>query len=332
VTQYTDVQLLEKTRAARDAIVQSLALRVVGQTDVVDLMLTALLARGHALLVGVPGLAKTLLVSSLAEAIELDFGRVQFTPDLLPADITGSEVLQEEETPNGMRRSVRFLPGPIFHSLVLADEVNRTPPKTQAALLQAMQERNVTVGGKTHALPSPFVVYATRNPLEQEGTYPLPEAQLDRFLVEIHLGYPSEAEEREIARRTTSADVGRVQRVLSGDDVRALQTLIPRIPVTEAATHLAVSLTRATRPDNPTAPAEVREFVRFGAGPRGSQALMFCAKARAALRGVPAADIDDVRAVALPVLRHRIGLSYRAEAAGLSDAKLVAKIVAHVRA
>src|SRR5262249_34864871 len=207
-------------------------------------MLIALLTRGHALLVGVPGLAKTLLVASLAEALALEFGRVQFTPDLLPADITGTDVLQEEEADaqGNARRRVRFLPGPIFHNLVLADEINRTPPKTQAALLQAMQERRVTVGTTTHKLPDPFQVFATRNPIEQEGTYPLPEAQLDRFLLEIHIDYPSENEEREIARKTTSAQIGEVPRVLGAEDVRALQALIPRIPVTDAAVELAVAL------------------------------------------------------------------------------------------
>jgi len=239
------------------------------------------------------GLAKTLLVASLAEALDLEFGRVQFTPDLLPADITGTDVLQEDEdNQGGVHRRVRFLPGPIFHNLILADEINRTPPKTQAALLQAMQERRVTVGTVTHVLPDPFQVFATRNPIEQEGTYPLPEAQLDRFLLEIHVDYPSEIEEREIARRTTSADVGTVPRVVSANDVRALQALVPRIPVTEEAVALAVALGRATRPAPRSAAAgsssgvkQVDEYVRFGAGPRGSQALVLAAKARAALRG-----------------------------------------------
>ena len=230
-----------------------------------------------------------------------------------------------------MRRRVRFLAGPIFHNLVLADEINRTPPKTQAALLQAMQERRVTVGTTTHALPDPFQVFATRNPIEQEGTYPLPEAQLDRFLLEIHVEYPSEKEEREIARRTTSAEVGTVPRVLSADDVRALQGLVPRMPVTDAAVELAVALGRATRPKDGRgrrpAPAEVREFVRFGAGPRGSQALVLAAKARAALLGEAAADVDDVRAVVMPVLRHRLVLSYRAEAEGVRDVDVLARIV-----
>ncbi len=330
--QPNDAELLEKAAGASRALHEAIGARVVGQELVIELMLVALLSRGHALLVGVPGLAKTLLVASLAEALDLSFGRVQFTPDLLPADITGTDVLQEEEETNGtVRRRVRFLAGPIFHNLILADEINRTPPKTQAALLQAMQERRVTVGTTTHALPDPFQVFATRNPIEQEGTYPLPEAQLDRFLLEIHIDYPSEKEEREIARRTTSAEVGTVPRVIEANDVRALQALVPRIPVTEAAVTLAVALGRATRPGpDGTGPAEVREFVRFGAGPRGSQALVLAAKARAALLGQAAADVDDVRAVVTPVLRHRLVLSYRAEAEGVRDIDVLAKVVAKV--
>jgi MoxR-like ATPase len=330
----SDVDLLAQAAAASKSLHDAISQRVVGQNDVVDLMLIALLARGHALLVGVPGLAKTLLVASLAEALDLSFGRVQFTPDLLPADITGTDVLQEEEDNQGVvHRRVRFLPGPIFHNLILADEINRTPPKTQAALLQAMQERQVTVGTRTHALPDPFQVFATRNPIEQEGTYPLPEAQLDRFLLEIHVDYPSEVEEREIARRTTSADVGTVRRVLSANEVRALQALVPRIPVTDAAVELAVALGRATRPKDlrgvpsATAPREVIEYVRFGAGPRGSQALVLAAKARAALRGQAAADVDDVHALVIPVLRHRLVMSYRAEAEGVRDTDVLRKVV-----
>jgi MoxR-like ATPase len=346
----SDGELLERAHHASKNLHEALAARVVGQEQVVDLMLVALLARGHALLVGVPGLAKTLLVSSLADALGLSFGRVQFTPDLLPADITGTDVLQEEDDASGgTRRRVRFLAGPIFHNLVLADEINRTPPKTQSALLQAMQERRVTVGTVTHELPNPFQVFATRNPIEQEGTYPLPEAQLDRFLLEVHIGYPSETEEREIARRTTSADVGQVPRVLDASEVRALQSLIPRIPVTDAAVELAVALGRATRPDtNRSAeppgggaasdngrgarlrPREVNEFVRFGAGPRGSQALVLAAKARAALLGEAAADVDDIRAMVTPVLRHRLVLSYRAEAEGVRDVDVLDKIVAKI--
>jgi len=325
----SDVELLEKAKAAKDKLHEALGARVVGQTAVIDLMLIALLARGHALLVGVPGLAKTLLVASLAEALDLGFGRVQFTPDLLPADITGTDVLQEDEA-GGASRRVRFMPGPIFHNLVLADEINRTPPKTQAALLQAMQERRVTVGTVTHSLPDPFQVFATRNPIEQEGTYPLPEAQLDRFLLEVHVDYPSELEEREIARRTTSGPMREVPKVLSAAEVRALQNLVPRIPVTDAAVELAVAVGRATRPKDKKAPEAVSHFVRFGAGPRGSQALVLAAKARAALAGEAAADIDDVRAMVMPVMRHRLVLSYRAEAEGVRDVDVLRKVLANL--
>ena len=325
----SDADLLERARSASQKLREAIAVRVVGQESVIELMLVALLARGHALLVGVPGLAKTLLVASLAEALELSFGRVQFTPDLLPADITGTDVLHEEaDAGGGSRRVVRFLPGPIFHNLVLADEINRTPPKTQAALLQAMQERRVTIGTQTHALPDPFQVFATRNPIEQEGTYPLPEAQLDRFLLEVHVEYPSAVEEREIARRTTGVQVERVPHVLGSDEVRALQALVPRVPVTEAAIDLAVALARATRPSEPKAPREVRELVRFGSGPRGPQALVLASKARAALRGQAAADVDDVRALAVPVLRHRLVLSYRAEVEGVRDVDILARVTA----
>jgi MoxR-like ATPase len=326
-----DVDLLAMAPEANRKLRSAIAVRVVGQEAVVELMLVALLARGHTLLVGVPGLAKTLLVASLAEALELSFGRVQFTPDLLPADITGTDVLHEEaDSAGSSRRVVRFLPGPIFHNLVLADEINRTPPKTQAALLQAMQERRVTIGTGTHSLPDPFLVFATRNPIEQEGTYPLPEAQLDRFLLEVHVDYPSVEEEREIARRTTGVQVAHVPRVLSSGDVCALQALIPRLPVTDAAVALAVALGRATRPNDPKCPKEARELVRFGAGPRGSQALVLAAKARAALRGEAAADVDDVRALVVPVLRHRLVLSYRAEVAGVRDVDVLERVVRSV--
>jgi len=318
-----EAALLEKANRAHAELHRAVASRVVGQERVVDLMLVALLARGHALLVGVPGLAKTLLVATLAEALDLSFGRVQFTPDLLPADITGTDVLQETES----SRRVRFMPGPIFHNLILADEINRTPPKTQAALLQAMQERRVTVGTETHALPNPFQVFATRNPIEQEGTYPLPEAQLDRFLLEIHVGYPSENEEEQIAKKTTSADFGKepVPRVLDASELVALQSLVPRIPITDEAVSLAVSLARKTRPGE-GAPSAVNTYVRFGAGPRGSQALVLASKARAALRGHAAADVDDVKALLVPVLRHRLVMTYRAESDGITEEELLSQV------
>ncbi|WP_438014726.1 AAA family ATPase [Sorangium sp. So ce315] len=323
----SDAALLERTAEGATRLRAAIAEAVVGQDDVVEAMLITLAARGHALLVGVPGLAKTLLVASLARALDLSFGRVQFTPDLLPADITGTDVLHEQHG----SRSLRFQPGPIFHNLVLADEVNRTPPKTQAALLEAMQERKVTVGTTTHALPDPFQVFATRNPIEQEGTYPLPEAQLDRFLLEIHVTYPSEAEEREVARRTTSGKPPAIAPVLKAAEVRAIGRLIPRIPVTDEAVDLAVRLTRATRPGTERAAQEVRDYVRYGAGPRGSQALVIAAKARAALRGEAAADVDDVRALLIPALRHRIVLSYRAEADGVRDVDVLSAVERSVR-
>jgi len=325
-------ELLRATRDAVDRLRGAVSQAVVGQEQVVDLMLVTLFARGHALLVGVPGLAKTLLVSSIAQALDLQFGRIQFTPDLLPADITGTDVLHEELDEHGRAvRRLRFLPGPVFANLVLADEVNRTPPKTQAALLQAMQERNVTVGTATHPLPDPFQVFATRNPIEQEGTYALPEAQLDRFLLEIHVDYPSEVEEREIAHRTTSGRVPDIHPVLHGDDVRNIGALVPRIPITDEAVRLAVRLARATRPDGDRALEVVKDYVRFGAGPRGSQSLVLCAKARAAIRGDAAADVQDIRDMVLPALRHRLVLSYRAEADGVRDADVLEAVVRAVK-
>jgi MoxR-like ATPase len=321
-----DAALLTQTSDACGRLRKEVGRVVVGQDSVVDHLIVALLTRGHALLVGVPGLAKTLLVSSLSRALDLSFGRVQFTPDLLPADITGTDVLSERDG----KRELSFLAGPIFKNLILADEINRTPPKTQAALLQAMQERAVTVGGATHPLPDPFQVFATRNPIEQEGTYALPEAQLDRFLLEVHVEYPSEDEEQKIARRTTSGVNPDMSRVLSVDELRMLQAFIPRVPVTDAAVALAVRLGRATRPSE-SASSEVKSYVRFGAGPRGSQALVLAAKAHAAVRGEAAADVEDVLALALPALRHRLVLSYRAEVDGVKDADVVSAIVRQVR-
>jgi MoxR-like ATPase len=321
------VQLLERCAAATREIKAQVARVIVGQDEAVDSMLVTLLARGHALLVGVPGLAKTLLVSTVARTLSLSFGRVQFTPDLLPADITGTDVLNEVDVGGGtVRREVRFMRGPIFQNLVLADEINRTPPKTQAALLQAMQERHVTVGGVTHALPDPFQVFATRNPIEQEGTYPLPEAQLDRFLLEVHVDYPSAAEEREIARRTTSGPMPEVDAVLSVDQIRELGALVPRVPATDEAVAWSVRIARASRPSESAAPAEVKRYVRFGAGPRGSQALVLAAKARAALRGEAVADVQDVVVMILPALRHRLVLGYRAEADGVRDVDILQAI------
>jgi len=322
-----DASMLTQTSEACARLRQAVGRVIVGQDAVIDHLIVALLTHGHALLVGVPGLAKTLLVSSFSKALDLSFGRVQFTPDLLPADITGTDVMSELAG----RRELSFLPGPIFKNLVLADEINRTPPKTQAALLQAMQERAVTVGGTTHPLPAPFQVFATRNPIEQEGTYSLPEAQLDRFLLEVHVEYPSEDEEQKIARRSTSGNTPEIAQVLTAEELLGLQAFIPRIPVTDEAVALAVRLTRASRPADASL-ADVKNYVRFGAGPRGSQALVLSAKAHAAIRGEAAADVEDVLALALPALRHRLVLSYRAEVDGVSDADVVAAIVKQVRA
>lgn len=323
----TDVERLEQLGEAVRRLRQEIGRVVVGQERVVDELLIAVLTGGHALLVGVPGLAKTLLVSSLAQSLDLTFGRVQFTPDLLPADITGTDVLQEVERDGRIRHEAQFLAGPIFANVVLADEINRTPPKTQAALLQAMQEKHVTVGGATHALPTPFQVFATRNPIEQEGTFPLPEAQLDRFLLEIQVGYPSEKEEREIARRTSSGESDRVSKVVSQAEVAEFSQLIPRIPVTEEALDFAVGLARRSRPDDAAAPEKVRDYVRFGAGPRGSRAIVLAAKGRAALLGQAVADLEEVRQVATAALRHRLVLSYRAEADGISADDVVAALL-----
>jgi MoxR-like ATPase len=326
------VELLEACAAACTRLKRQVAKVVIGQDQVVDNMLVALLGRGHALLVGVPGLAKTLLVASIARCLGLSFGRVQFTPDLLPADITGTDVMNEVERQGQMRRQLTFMPGPIFKNLILADEINRTPPKTQAALLQAMQERCVTVGGDTHLLPSPFQVFATRNPIEQEGTYPLPEAQLDRFLLEIHIDYPSEDEERQIARRSSQGELlPELETVMSPDEVRTFGDLVPQLPATDEAVDLAVALSRASRPTNNAASANVRQYVRYGAGPRGTQALVVAAKAKALLRGDAVADVDDVLAVAGPALRHRLVLGYRAEADSVTQIDLVREIVKEQR-
>ncbi len=323
----SDVELLAELSKAKSRLTNELGKVIVGQSTVIDELLLSMFAGGHALLVGVPGLAKTLLVSSLASCLDLQFGRVQFTPDLLPLDITGADVLHEVERDGRTRYETEFVRGPIFSQLLLADEVNRTPPKTQAALLQAMQEGHVTVGGKTYPLPEPFQVLATQNPIEQEGTYPLPEAQLDRFLVQIRVSYPSLAEEREIARRTTSGTSVELSKVLTADQVRMLRAFVPRVPVTDAAIERAVDLVRRTRPGEEGASREVNDYVRFGAGPRGSRALVLAAKASAALAGEAAADVDDVERVVRLCLRHRLVLSYRAEAERVSADDILSRLL-----
>jgi MoxR-like ATPase len=319
-----DVELLERAAEVTSALRAQVAKRIVGQHDVVDELLVALLANGHVLLVGVPGLAKTLLVQTLAEALDLEFSRVQFTPDLMPTDITGTEVIEEDRTTG--RRVFRFVKGPIFANIVLADEINRTPPKTQAALLEAMQERAVTVAGENFLLPPPFFVLATQNPIEQEGTYPLPEAQLDRFMLELPIYYPSKSEEEEVATRTTGEEVPEVKPVVSAEELIELQGLVRRVPAPPSLVSFAVRLARSTRPGEEASPVAAR-YVSWGAGPRASQFLVLGAKARAASRGAPMPSYDDVRAVAPAVLAHRLVLNFEAEADGRTTRDVIRELL-----
>jgi MoxR-like ATPase len=302
---------------------------MVGQSEAIDLLLLTLLARGHGLLVGVPGLAKTSLVTALAQTLSLHSNRIQFTPDLMPSDITGTDVLEQD--PQSGQRHFRFVPGPIFTHILLADEINRTPPKTQAALLQAMEERKVTAGGRTHVLEDPYMVFATQNPIEQEGTYPLPEAQLDRFMVQVTMGYPKQEDEEEIVRRTTAPETEPPKAVLSREEILDMQALVRRVPVAESVIAHAVALVRATRPDAEGTPEALSHFVSFGGGPRASQALVLGAKARAVLDGRYAAEIEDVRSLCLPTLRHRLVLNFRAEAEGVRAADLIDQLLRHVQ-
>ena len=322
---HDDVQQLESLVGAVTRLRTQVAQRIVGQEDVVEGILTAVLAGGHALLIGVPGLAKTLMVQTVAEALNLTFNRVQFTPDLMPSDITGTDIIEEDLTTG--HRAFRFVKGPIFANVVLADEINRTPPKTQAALLQAMQEHQVTAGGKTYHLPDPFFVLATQNPIEQEGTYPLPEAQLDRFMLELRVSYPSRAEEEAIVEQTTGTTRAALNPVLDAQSVLAMQALVRRIPVSRGLIRAAVNLARMTRPGDSEAPGFMKEFVEWGAGPRASQYLVLGAKARAAISGRPMADLEDVRAVAPAVLRHRLVTNFAAEAADRTSEDLVRELV-----
>ena len=320
----SDVRLLEEFQSARSQILTELRKVIVGQDAVVEQLLTVLFANGHCLVVGVPGLAKTLLVSTLARILDLEFSRIQFTPDLMPSDITGTEILEDD--PVTGKRAFKFLKGPIFANMVLADEINRTPPKTQAALLQSMQEYRVTAGGQTYPLTLPFFVLATQNPIEFEGTYPLPEAQLDRFMFHISVGYPNEQEEEKIVATTTSAYEAEPKQVMGVDRILELQKLVRRIPVAEHVVRYAVRLARASRP-SPQSESFVRDWVSWGAGPRAAQFLVLGAKARAALSGRPTPAADDVRAVAPAVLRHRIIPNFNAEADGISSLDIIAKLL-----
>jgi MoxR-like ATPase len=324
-TSADDLAAVEALAAARRSLLAEIGKRIVGQQPVVDALLVALFARGHCLFVGVPGLAKTLLISTVAEVLDLSFNRIQFTPDLMPSDITGTDVLEEDHTTG--KRAFRFVRGPIFANLLLADEINRTPPKTQAALLQAMQEYRVTAGGETYPLELPFLVFATQNPIEQEGTYPLPEAQLDRFMFYVTVDYPSAADEMEIVRSTTVAARAKLARVLSPAKIRELQDLVLRVPAADHVVKYAVELVRKTRPAEPTAPAFVKENVSWGAGPRASQYLVLGATSRAILDGRMAASVEDVRALARNVLVHRVIANFRAESEGLTSAKIVDRLL-----
>jgi MoxR-like ATPase len=322
-----DATLFDTLSSARESLNQAVGRRIVGQEAVVEQMLISLFAGGHSLFIGVPGLAKTLLVQTVADALGLTFGRVQFTPDLMPADITGTEVLEENRSTG--RREMRFLKGPVFANLLLADEINRAPAKTQAALLQAMQEYSVTAGGRTHVLEMPFLVFATQNPIEQEGTYPLPEAQLDRFMFSIEVGYPSEVEEITIVERTTTGQTATVEPVLDQASLIRLQDLVRRLPTSTDVHRYAVRLARATRPGESSGEL-VNQMVSWGAGPRASQYLSLGARVRAALRGHEVPSVDDVRAVAHGVLNHRVVLNFQAESAGLTSTSIVDAVLNEV--
>ena len=316
-----DVQLLSELANARRSLVDQIGRRIVGQKEVVENLVAALLSGGHALLVGVPGLAKTLLVRTLADALDLSFSRNQFTPDLMPSDITGTELLEEDHATG--RRVFKYVKGPVFANAVLADEINRAPPKTQAALLQAMQEHAVTAAGRTHPLPEPFFVLATQNPIEQEGTYPLPEAQLDRFMFELRVGYPTADEEEHVVATTTSDTEATITPVLDAAQLIALQHLVRRLPAPPTVVRYAVGLARSTRPDAKEASPDVRKYVSWGAGPRASQYLVLGAKARAAMDGRAVPDLDDVRSVAHVVLRHRLVMNFQGEAEGMTPERLI---------
>ena len=325
----SDLEAVQRLQQAHRNITTELRKAIVGQDDVIEQLLTALFSGGHVLLVGVPGLAKTLLISSLARVLDLDFNRIQFTPDLMPSDITGTDVLEEDASTG--RRVMRFIQGPVFANVVLADEINRTPPKTQAALLQAMQEKEVTAGGQTMKLKLPFFVLATQNPIELEGTYPLPEAQLDRFMFNVQVGYPSQAEEEQIVASTTSSYTPAIDKVLDAKTILELQALVRRVPVTEHVVRYAVRLARATR-GGEDAPEFVKQWVSWGAGPRASQYLVLGAKARAVLHGRFTPGIEDVRAVAPSVLRHRVVTNFTAEAEGIKPDRIIADLVAGIAA
>jgi len=324
----TDLKAIEALNAAYKRMTEQMAKAIVGQSKVIEEILIAMFSKGHCLLIGVPGLAKTLMVSTISNILNLSFKRIQFTPDLMPADITGTDVLEEDHTTG--RRFFRFVHGPIFANMVLADEINRTPPKTQAALLEAMQERHVTVGEKTYPLPAPFFVLATQNPIEQEGTYPLPEAQLDRFMFSIMVDYPSADEEIEIMKMVTSAYVAELKEALTSGEILKLQDIVRKVPVAEHVYIYARNLARATRPKTSDAPDYVNEWVQWGAGPRASLYMILGGKARAILRGRYHVTTEDIDAVAYPVLRHRIITTFNAEAEGIKSDQIIERLLKSV--
>ena len=327
-TESINVQAIAKLAQQRTLLIEQLSRVIVGQHEVIDNVLLTIFCGGHALIIGVPGLAKTLLVRSLGRSLNLAFSRIQFTPDLMPSDITGTDIIEEDPT-TGKRR-FEFLPGPIFANLVLADEINRTPPKTQAAMLQTMQEYEVTVGSKTYVLPMPFHVFATQNPIEMEGTYVLPEAQADRFMFSIHCGYPSNAEEEMVVRNTTGTQGAELTPVLDGQAILEIQKLVRAMPVSDEVVRYAVRLVASTRPEDPASPAYVKEFVRWGASPRASQYLVLGAKARAAVLGKLCADYDGVKSVARQVLRHRLITNFNARSQKVTVKELIDKLLADV--
>ena len=322
----TDMETAEILKTARDNILTELKKRIIGQNEVIEQLLIALFSQGHCLLVGVPGLAKTLLISTFAQILKLPFNRIQFTPDLMPSDIIGTDIIEEDGTG---KRAFRFIKGPVFANIVLADEINRTPPKTQAALLQAMQEYQVTAGGRTYSLERPFFVLATQNPIEQEGTYPLPEAQLDRFMFHITLDYPDKTAEKEIVMTTTAAYEPEINAVISGEEVLQIQQVVRKVPIAEAIVEYAVELNRQTRPA-PDAADFIQDWVQWGAGPRASQYLVLGAKARAILHGRYHVSYEDIKAVAVPVLRHRILTNFNAEADGITSLDIINRLLENV--
>lgn len=319
MTYNNEKEAADALKATTERLKKEIGKVIVGQHEVIDSVLTSVFCNGHSLLVGVPGLAKTLLIKTISEVLDLSFNRIQFTPDLMPSDITGSEILDEN-------RNFRFLRGPLFANIILADEINRTPPKTQAALLEAMQEKNVTVGGHNHALPHPFFVLATQNPIEQEGTYPLPEAQLDRFMFNIVLDYPTTAEEIAVVKSTTGNVVNQIEKIIGAREILEFQELVRKVPVADNVLEYAVNLVGKTRPGRELATADVNTYLSYGAGPRASQFLILGAKCHALMQGKYSPDIEDVRAIAVPVLRHRVVKNYKAEAEGKSTEEIVRKL------